>query len=452
MVRRDSRFTSLAVSCCLLVLLVACGPFGSADSGPTPTPSISGAPTTPRTGGTTATPTTGGASSTPTTVPMPATQTACPSAGTARAAIFAPLVLGSHQNIVYFFNQGISNQEGTTTGFTGEIKRYDASTGKKVIIVNAPISISGIDEAQISPDGQWILFTIQVSLEEVALQLVRMDGQGLQTLYCSPTSDFFGFIQWSPDQKTVVFLDGGEVDLLDLATGHLQVVLVEPTGAGSILVVPTTWLDDTHLYIQSSRGPGGGAPLRGFYVLDTAKGADQQVSDLIQVFDFSGSCLSFDSSVDKAKLFVSTCHTAANGIPGPSTIIAEPALGGPQTTVYTTPTLAITTVRVISRTTMLLLIQNFSGDTSHNGLWKMNLDGTELTRLTADGAFQSSWLNLMSQYPWSNISRDGSRYALKIGSAQTQSLLIGSLGGTSPSSFATVSGVENVDIVGWTTM
>src|SRR6266566_9253620 len=189
MVRHDYRFTSLAVSCCLLFLLAACAPFGSANTGPTPTP------------GATATPTTGGATATLTTAPMPATQTACPTTGTARAAVFAPLVLGSHQNIVYIFNQfGASG--------SGEIKRYDASTGKKVIIVNAPKS--QIYDAQISADGQWILFitTTQVSAA-VALQLVRMDGQGLQTLYCSYTAQFgLGSIEWSPDQKTVAFMDG----------------------------------------------------------------------------------------------------------------------------------------------------------------------------------------------------------------------------------------------------
>ncbi len=440
MVRRDYRFTSLAISCCLLFLLAACGPFGSTNSGPTPTPSTSGR---------TATPTTGGATATPTTAPMPPTQTARPSAGTARAAVFAPLVSGFHQNIVYIYN----------TSSSAEIKRYDASTGKKVIIVNAP-NIN-IYDAQISPDGKWILFTTPAGFAGAkALQLVRMDGQGLQTLYCSSLKS----IAWSPDQKTVVFkvedqIGGGEVDLLDLATGHLQVVLVAPAvTAGSILVASASWLDNTHIYIASFVN-GSREPQGSLYALDTAKGARQQVSDLSKVFDYSGYCLSFDGSVDHAKLFASTCHVTGTGISpipqGPSTIVAEPALGGPQTTVYTNPTLAITTVRVISSTTMLLLIQNLSGDTSHNGLWKMNLDGTGLTRLTTAGAGQVSSLNGTSQFPWSNISRDGSMYALKISSNNdtTASLLIGSLGGTSPSTFVTVSStVGRVAVVGWTTM
>jgi eukaryotic-like serine/threonine-protein kinase len=455
MVRRDSRFISLAVSGCLLLLLAACDPFGSATSGPTPPASTGGRIVTPGTSGRTSTPTAGGATSTPTTAPMPVTQTACPPAGTARAAVFAPLVGGSHQNIVYIFNQG------TYPNYTGEIKRYDASTGKKVIIATSPTG--SIDTAQISTDGQWILFRTLLPTGAV-LQLVRMDGQGLQTLFCSPGVNN---IVWSPDQKTVAFINANnEVELLDLATGQLQVELAGLVGTTSDGSAPSwldTWLDDTHIYITSAPNLPGYSQ-DNLYVLDTAKGANQQVSDLIKVINFSGFCLSFASSVDDAKLFFSTCHEISapntNIQQGPSTIMAEPALGGSQTTVYNTPTLAITTVRVISRTTMLLFIQNYSGDTSHNGLWKMNLDGTGLTRLTTDGAGQSS-LNETSQFPWSNVSRDGSLYALKISTSNgptqaTQSLLIGSLGGASPSTFATVSGPTSsagtVDIVGWTTM
>ncbi len=193
MVRHDYCLTSLAVSGCLLVLLAACGPFGSSASGPTPTVGASGA---------TATLTTGGAPAlTPATAPMSPTQTACPTAGTGRAAVLAPLALGPHQNIIYLFNQSPSPEN-----FTGELKRYDVSTGHKVIIVTS--AKSSIDEAQLSADGQWILFLTHISSGEPALQLVRMDGQGLQTLYCS-NKGLLG-IQWSPDQKQVLFVDGGK--------------------------------------------------------------------------------------------------------------------------------------------------------------------------------------------------------------------------------------------------
>ncbi len=192
----------------------------------------------------------------------------------------------------------------------------------------------------------------------------------------------------------------------------------------------------------------GNSPLQSLSVLDTAKGANQQVGDLNKVFDFSSPCVSFASSVDHTKLFVSTCNAKYNG---PSTIISEPALGGPQTTVYTTPTLGIATVRVISSTTMLLFIESSTGNRSNDGVWKMNLDGTGLTHL----AIHISSLNTMSQSPWSDVSRDGSMYALVAWSGTagtTFLLLIGSMAGTSASTFATVTGPENAQIVGWTTM
>ena len=58
----------------------------------------------------TATPTTSVTHAKATTVPMPPTQTSCPAQGTARAAVTAPLVLGTHQNLVYSTRLGaISN-------------------------------------------------------------------------------------------------------------------------------------------------------------------------------------------------------------------------------------------------------------------------------------------------------------------------------------------------------
>src|SRR5450432_2971659 len=39
------------------------------------------------------------------TVPMPQTTTSCPVTNTARAAVMRPLALGSHQNLVYIYNE-----------------------------------------------------------------------------------------------------------------------------------------------------------------------------------------------------------------------------------------------------------------------------------------------------------------------------------------------------------
>jgi eukaryotic-like serine/threonine-protein kinase len=96
-------------------------------------------------------------------------------------------------------------------------------------------------------------------------------------------------------------------------------------------------------------------------------------------------------------------------------------------------------------------------DRSHNGLWKMNMDGTGLTRLTSDYTQQWSDLNTSSNSFWSNVSRDGSNYVLQTNTIQvepaTTTLLYGSLNGGTPTAFAsTSSDMTTLAIVGWTTM
>src|SRR5579884_2220768 len=160
--------------CCIALLVVACG---SPGTGSTPgggtTPTVNPTPA-----GKTSTPTPKGNPGTvSTTAPVPATQTSCPASGGGRAAVLAPLALGSDQNIVYIVNQGPADAPTLAT-----LKRYDVTTGSKTEILNLPRT--EISEAQVSTDGQWILF-VAIASGQAKLQLVRMDGQGLQTLYCA---------------------------------------------------------------------------------------------------------------------------------------------------------------------------------------------------------------------------------------------------------------------------
>src|SRR5437868_42004 len=101
-----TRFRYLLFSllgCCLIILVAACGGPGTTQNpGASPTASSSQTPTTPTKGAGTGTPTTAPVT---TTLPMPTTSTTCPAPGTARAAITAPLALGTHQNIVYVVTQ-----------------------------------------------------------------------------------------------------------------------------------------------------------------------------------------------------------------------------------------------------------------------------------------------------------------------------------------------------------
>ncbi len=380
---------------------------------------------------------------------MPPTQTSCPAAGTARAAVMAPLSLGNNQNIIYIVNEGTPDHP-----TFGTVKRHDVTADKSIEISKMPNTL--ISEAQVSQNGQWVLFTANVA-GQAQMRLVRVDGQGLQTLYCAPpNANIFG-TQWSFDGQSVIFDVGPSmpaVFLLNINSGQLQEE-VQPSSAMSF--VARTWLDNTHVYMVAIPSAGD-APAQNIYILDTQKGAQQLGSDLRQVVMAPLTCNSFDSSYDSTELIMSTCNKDVPGgsglgpRTGPSTVTVQPATGGAQTTIYNNSTLAVTTVRSIARTTLLLLIENSGGDTSQNGLWKMNIDGSGLTRLTTDTNNLQS-LCSFTQYAWSNVSPDGTMFALQTFDPKTNTygMYYGSLAGGPLIQFADISGTQ-LSLVGWTNM
>lgn len=371
-------------------------------------------------------------------------QTSCPVASTARAAVMPSLPVENHPTIIYSGKAGSAS----TSGFA-LLKRYDITTGSTAEIVK--IANTQIGPAQVSTDGQWILFVAQAG-DTVKLQLVRIDGHELQTLYCN-TTDYIASMQWSANQKLVIFTLAGQranaagsgVYLLNLASGMLQ-ELVTPSGTDLSIA---SWLDNTRVYLtdaQSSLQPGT------IYLLDTGLGPNQHLSDLKMIL--RGNCLDFNGSHDSTALYVAqfTCGaTSSSGsIPqqGPSSISVQPATGGPTRTIFTNPTLAVTRIRAISNMTLLLLIANYSQnntiDTSHNGLWKINIDGTGLARLTSDGSSFST-TDIF-------VSRHGSMYALggfSFTPTYRNLLRYGSLNG-GPSS-TVVLDLTDALVIGWAT-
>ena len=423
---RHRLFVCTSVLLVLTLLLVACGG--------TPPPGQSRTPT-------------------PTTVPMPPTQTSCPTAGAARGAVIAPLVLGSHANVVYVYNQGRGS---TPHPLAGILKRYDSTTRSETVILTAPHTY--IDQAQVSADGQWVVFSTQVS-DRSALQLVRIDGQGLQTLYCAARGEQIGALAWSPDQHYLAFQEGPNVSLLTVATGAYQ---LEVRSSTTRYYVPRTWLDNTHLYL-AGLVVGTQTPPLNLYLLDISTAKVQQVLTSPTL------CGDFDRSIDGTHLYISACQFAMPTTGGPSSILVQPTTGGPTTVIYRTPSYAITALRVASPTTLLFVIHNTgvgSIDTSHNGLWKVNTDGTGLTRLTNEAADEATGFT-STRTPWSAVSRDGRSYAVQvytyaISSFGTispligSSLLIGSMSGGQPVAFTTLTRntgtIDTLDMVGWTMM
>ena len=428
---RQCLFVGFSLLLSFTLLLAACGGPSTTEGQRTPTPGKT----------VTLTP-----SATATTIPMPPTQTSCPTAGRARGAVIAPLVLGSHANVVYVYNQGRGS---TPHPIAGILKRYDITTRSEKVIVTMPDA--SIEGAQVSADGQWVLFSTQVS-DRSAIQLVRMDAQGLQTLYCAARGEHVGALAWSPDQKYLAFQEGLNVYLLKVATGAYQLAV---TFSLQVDYVLRTWLDNTHLYL-TSYGATETPPLN-LSLLDISTAKVQQV------LTSTALCGDFDRSIDGTQLFTSECQFAMPTTGGPSRMLVQPATGGPATTIYSTPVYAITALRVASRTTLLFVIDNTgvsSIDTSHNGLWKVNTDGTGLTRLTSEAADEATVFTY-TRTLWSTVSRDGMSYAVQVikyanPSPGTVSLRIGSMSGGAPVAFATLTRntgtIDTLDIVGWTTM
>jgi hypothetical protein len=128
--------------CFLLILTTACSSLpGGSGGNSIPTPGVGGPNSTPSSGN----------NNPGQTVPMPQTHTNCPATNTARAAVMRPLALGSHQNLVYIYNEVPHN----TSTASGHLRRYDATNGQKTNIATSGIQIL---QAQVSSDGQWVLF------------------------------------------------------------------------------------------------------------------------------------------------------------------------------------------------------------------------------------------------------------------------------------------------------
>ena len=452
------RLLRLLVGCCLsVVCLTACNSQNSTvTSTTTPVVKATGNPIgTPNASSTTqlgATAGTGNPGNT--TNPMPPTQTACPPDGTARAAVMRPLASGSDATIVY-----------RKDSLAATFLRYDVVTHQKTTILslNAKEQLS---QAQISGDGQWLLFVVSQGTRQNsydAIQLLRLDGQGLQTLYCgSATADpTITGMQWGLDDKTVIFSQGNfsagpasfNVQVMDISKGIVQQELVKPASMMGFFAV--TWLNQTHVFLVSNDRNGYPQAL---FLLDTTRGANQSVNQLTQVLSPppSGTSWSFDSSIDGSKIYTAQCQNPDMGtFEGPSTISVQPAAGGQPTTIYSDQTLAITFVRIINNSLLAYVVDNQnSATTAENGLWIMNTDGTKPTRLTTS---LTTILNLDTQYTWSNFSRDGSMYAAWINDGQQLALIYGSLNGSgSPTTVETLPEVGTGDVnayymVGWTT-
>jgi eukaryotic-like serine/threonine-protein kinase len=116
--------------------------------------------------------------------------TSCPTSGKGRAASLSAITLGSQQEIVFYRNHNS----------TATLREFDVQD--KTSSIFATLAGESIESAQLSQSGQWALFVAQQNgVQE--LQLIRVDGHDLQTLYCASTGQKLE-AQQSPNQLPVL--------------------------------------------------------------------------------------------------------------------------------------------------------------------------------------------------------------------------------------------------------
>lgn len=390
--------------------------------------------------------------------PVPV-QTADP-ANTPGAVTLPALHTGGHAAVVYFIPALPVSIE--RADFTAVLRRYDPDTRQSTDVLK--LSDERIEEAQISADGQWILYVAYVE-DHDELRVVRLDGRYAQTLLKAPLYVGLSNVQWSPDQKSIIFAEQPPqtgprvIYLLDLARRHLQVELTSASQPGAPQYVPREWLDNTRVLVTDVASPLQSyivqdSPFLHLAVLDTARGPGQQPASMQAVYSTDNQCGDFDASADATQIFLLSCHIGSN-LTGSSTISVRSLSGGTAHSIFQSATLIISQLRRLTPQTLLLI--------GNQAVWSIHSDGTGLKRLFDMSHNVSMGFCRFSRSAWSNISRDRSMYALEeieMGTDTHVSLLnIGFSGGGEPQKIVESSvgilgnnGGADIGLVGWTTL
>ena len=380
----------------------------------------------------------------------PATGTPTPVSETPLPVTLPPISVGTHPNVVFF-----TSDNSNRSNLDGLLERYDTVTRQSVTIASMP-GVK-IEEAQLSSDGQWVLFIAYVT-DHDELRLVRIDGQHLQTLLAAPPYAGLHNAQWSPNQRYVVFdqqppESGPTITyLLDIQRMQLHALLTSGAEPNAPAYAPRKWLNDTQVALVSSQDPNSAA--QNIYILDISKAASQPR----QVYSGSLQCKDFDTNSDGAQLFISSCaiKDSQQGETGSSTITMQPVSGGTPRTIFHSSTLIVEQIRFLQPHTLLLL--------TRGEVWTINTDGTGLRHISGSSStrFLPNFLSFASysQSSWSNVSRDGTLYALQAIQSgvdtHTSSLEYGAFSGGVLHTFASafvglVSPGSDLYLVGWTT-
>lgn len=414
-------YTLLLLMCFCCMLLSGCGEnveHSTTSNAHTPTPAATKAKTTSAT--------------------LPAD---CPAAGSFRS-VQLPSDMGPAQPAVFYLTFWGGVQSGLNPL---DLKRYDLTTGKTSTMTSFAGTVVGARPViQLSPNKHWLLVT-SYSRDVSRVQLMNTGGTRIHTIACYPSNNNgLESADWLPDGQQIALtsLQSDQqqkvytyvIKVLNLATGKVRTVL-----AGNYY--PYTWLDDHRLIVEKTDGANDAT--LAFFLFDTNKGSIRKPGDLTRIvtlpawgnFAYGDVAASSDSSQLFISSFAQTTTNPANCqgavSKGPGTLYSYTINGGATHTIYSSKSLAILKVQPVDARTLLIYIENTGGDLSQNGLWKINTDGTGLTRLTT--AHDSECNDLNHQILLPQIVSNSQSYALEqVDARENPSIEVGSLSGGAP--------------------
>jgi hypothetical protein len=398
----SQRITHCFIAIFLFSSLLAACSSSSIRSGPGNTPQVSrSSPTVPPT-------------PTPITQPVPPTQTDCPPTQTGRALVTAPLAQGKNPQVVYVPNG--------SPDYGQRLVRYDTVTHTTTDIVKVPENTI-IKSIITSRNDPWVFFFTGANVHASpapggTLQAVRIDGQGLQTLYCNLPA-IAPLV--SPDHHYLAFGDFAQypeapdtIHLFDTTSGKIFDKIKIPTQSTQPYddPVPYQWLSNTQLYLRDKSNPrlrDVPAPYisaSNIYLLDTTSADNQPLSSLQAVTTQSNTSITTDGSSlymsqqqcqDQAKI------ACSSGTLVKSTISHLATQGGDAQQIYENAQLAIDTITMIDSQSLLVSGSNPSVNTYE--IWTVNTDGSNAKRIA------STPLLVNSDYPnVGNISGDHTQF------------------------------------------
>ncbi|WP_040445475.1 zinc-ribbon domain-containing protein [Ktedonobacter racemifer] len=418
---------------------------------------------------------------------VPPTETSCPPTGQARPMVSAYLAQGKSDNLVY-----VDSSSGAPV-----LKRYDVKTQQTSTVITLPQSL--VSHPQVSGNGQWVLFTStpgnplagydqQPKNVPTKVQMVRLDGQGLQTLYCSNPNNSLSNMVVSPDNSHIAFseehlnfdgqtlTDDAHLNILDTRHGSLYDAYPVHINGGGTFPAPLAWVDNTRLAVTiDDVQVASPVPPDGIYLMDMMQKRVYSSTDQLQ--KIPGADTPFDwsdaFSPDGKTLYTSQCPSGQYGIGGNgvSDIEAHPLTNGQSRTILSsgsqqsTPDMLITSIMAVTNTNIIFTTAPASpaggpGGTNPNqkaGTWSVNLDGTGLKQLSPSQG--SGFGQDKPASSWQAVSRDAQWYASMASQATTSTSSIqitSTQDGATPIKLATISNLNNgnplVFLAGWTQM